>query len=246
VRGDVRFEVREDEKGVAEAAGEVVRKLVEGKPDAVIAIPTGNTPVPLYKLLSSWVREKSIDLSRVRWFALDEFMSPDLPYGSSFRSVLEQQFAKPCQIARGNLKSLDPTTLEPEAEALRYESAISAAGGLDLAILGIGLNGHIAFNEPGTPFDSRTGLRKLSRATREANDHMFLPWVDPPVMGLSMGIGTLLEARQVLLMATGASKAAIVKRLKETDPTPDLPASALKGHADVTVVLDLKAAQREE
>lgn len=238
----MRFRVETGPQEVAERAADELMRVVARKPDAVLAVPTGSTPLPLYRLLASRVQAGTIDLSLVRWFALDEFFAPSLPYECTFRYVLEQELIKPCRLKESNLHSLNPLVPDPELEAARFEAAIASVGGIDLAILGVGTNGHIAFNEPGTPFHARTGLRKLDQGTILSNAHLFPPWVQAPNFGLSMGIATLLEARKVLIIATGDSKADIIARLVQHEPSPDLPASAMKMHPDATLLVDSSAA----
>ena len=203
-----------------------------------IAVPTGKTPLPLYKACA---RQPAGTFRSVTWFALDEFYGSDIPVNMTFRSVLLTHLMQPCALQDTKLNSLRHDTDNPQVESARYENLMASCGGLDLALLGIGGNGHIAFNEPGIPHDSRTGIRQLSRATLTANQYLF-QGIPTPTHGLSMGIGTILEAKTVILMATGPGKADIIGRLNAlSEPTPDLPASALLNHPDVRIIVDADA-----
>jgi glucosamine-6-phosphate deaminase len=182
-----------------------------------------------------------MDLSRVRWFALDEFLGA-VPAAATFGHFLRQRLVAACRVPEQCLHVLHAGCADPVQEGARYEAEIAAAGGLDLAILGIGENGHIGFNEPGTPFCSRTGHRLLDEKTRRANAYLFARLEDVPVQGISMGIGTILSARAVLLLAVGAGKAEVMERLAAASPEPSLPASALKTHGNVLAVMDEEAA----
>lgn len=233
--------VTADPTAVAHHAADVVTALVTAKPDAAIAVPTGKTPLPLYERLAALARAGELDLDRVRWFALDEFVGDRIPATSTFAFFLQQRLIRAAGLRAEMLHVLNGAAEDLDAEARRYEALIAAQGGLDLTILGIGRNGHIGFNEPGTPPDSRTGLRHLTDATRQANAYLF-PDAAVPRTALSMGIGTLLDAARVMLLATGSAKAEIVGRLATASPSPDLPASALGPHPNCCVVVDEDAA----
>jgi glucosamine-6-phosphate deaminase len=233
--------VKADSHAVADHAAGVVIALVTAKPDAAIAVPTGKTPLLLYERLGALVRSGDLDLDRVHWFALDEFVGDGIPATSTFAFFLEQRLVRPAGLRAEMLHVLDGAAEDLDGEARRYEALIAAQGGLDLTILGLGRNGHIGFNEPGTAPDSRTGIRHLTDATRQANAYLF-PDAEVPRTALSMGIGTLLDARKVMLLATGEVKAEIVGRLATASPNPGLPASALVTHPDCCIVVDEDAA----
>ena len=226
-----------DESRVAEMAADVVCGLLGGNEHPVVAIPTGKTPLALYSVLIARQRAGATDLSGFTWFALDEFLGVDVRREATFGHFLESRFILPAGLPVSSVHTPDFATDRPEQEGADYEEQIRQAGGLDLAILGIGLNGHIGFNEPGTPLDSRTGARTLAPATRQANAYLF-PESDVPRTAISMGIATILEARRIMVLATGASKAGIVKQILATTATRDLPASALVLLLDCLLLVD--------
>jgi glucosamine-6-phosphate deaminase len=228
---------------VAQTAAELLSKLDTAGTSPVVALPTGKTPLQLYQRLVQLQNTGQLDLAGFTWFALDEFCGIGVPRSSTFGSYLETHFILPAGLSVSSLHALDFNSTDANAEAVRYEQSIAKAGGLDLAILGIGHNGHIGFNEPGTSFASRTGPRNLAPRTREANAYLFAD-SDMPYTAISMGIGTIMEAHRILLMATGEAKAEIIHRLSETDPTTALPASVLKNHPNCVVLVDEGAGAR--
>jgi glucosamine-6-phosphate deaminase len=238
----MRAVTRESPAEVGRAAASILLALLRDLPEAAVALPSGRTPLPAYTTLVEAHARGQADLSRATWFALDEFLSPSLPPAASFRHFLLEHFIRPAGLDERLLFSPEPACGDPRAEGRRYEEIIRQKGGLALALLGIGANGHIAFNEPGTPFDSTTGPRSLTPATIAANRYLFPPGTVPPSTAISMGIGTICRARKVVLMATGAGKAAIVAKLLGSPPSPELPASALRNHPDCTLLLDREAA----
>lgn len=236
----MEFVIRETPQEVAEYAAGIISSLITGKPDATIAVPTGKTPLPLFERLASMAHRRRPPLDLVNWFALDEFIGPDVPRESSFAFLLEERLINPAGLTLEKFHTLAGSAPDPAREAQRYEQLISARGGLDLAILGLGRNGHIGFNEPGTPFDSRTGVRHLAESTRQANTYLF-PSSTVPDRALTMGIATLMEASKVMVLATGPRKARIVRQLAESEPDTAMPATALKEHDDCVVVVDAAA-----
>src|SRR5690349_14405099 len=194
-------------------AGEIARVIAE-RPEAVLGLATGSTPVPVYEALRS--RLHGIDVSRVRGFALDEYVGLDPAHPESYRSVIAREVVEPL--------GLDPQRIHVPNGAIAtiqhagedYEAAITEAGGVDLQILGIGTDGHIGFNEPGSSFASRTRVKTLTRQTRIDNARFFDDNLDAvPTYCLTQGLGTILEARHVVLVATGSGKAEAVHHLVE-------------------------------
>ncbi|MET4061824.1 glucosamine-6-phosphate deaminase [Arthrobacter sp. UYP6] len=225
-----------EEAGAAAAA--VVLKSVLDKPDAVLGFATGSSPLPLYDALA----ESGGDLAGVRGFALDEYvgLAPDDP--RSYAAVINSEVTRRLGLRPDAVRVPDVSVPDLEASAQEYEQAIRDAGGVDLQILGIGHNGHLAFNEPGAAFDSRTRVEVLTERTRRANARFFDSPDEVPTLCLTQGIGTILQARHLLLIAHGADKAEIVARALQGPVTPECPASALQLHSRVTVVLDRAAA----
>ncbi|MGI6128752.1 MAG: glucosamine-6-phosphate deaminase [bacterium] len=237
----MRIEVVADYETLSKRAAQIVLEMLTERPDAVLALPTGNTPIGLYKELVKAYREGQQDFSKLKAFALDEYASVPPEDEHSFGFFLRHHFID--QVGMGDrFDHLHGNAPDLTMECSRYEQAILASGGLDLAILGLGVNGHIAFNEPGTPFDSRAHVVNLAASTRDANAGYFPDGFRIPDKGVTMGIGTVLQANQILVMASGKSKAPIVARIITTDPTVDIPASALKNHPNVLFLLDEEAA----
>ncbi|MBO0907726.1 glucosamine-6-phosphate deaminase [Arthrobacter sunyaminii] len=228
-----------ENRGDAGAAGAVVvRECVQAKPDAVLGFATGSSPLPLYDALADF----GLDFSRVRGFALDEYIG--LPPGDprSYGAVIDSEVVQRLGMRPGSVLLPDVAAADLEAAAGEYEQAIREAGGVDLQILGIGHNGHLAFNEPGAALDSRTRVEQLAERTRRANARFFDSPDQVPTRCMTQGIGTILDARQLLLIAHGADKADIIARALQGPVTPDCPASALQLHPRVTVILDQAAA----
>lgn len=225
----------------AVAAADVVTKLVAERDQPVITFPTGSTMEGLYAELRRRVTEEKLELDQVRGIQLDEYVGVDDETPESFRAWLSDRLLRPAGLDRFlRLPSLAPT---PESLG-SYEASLAALGGVDLAILGIGGNGHIAFNEPGSPADSRTRVVQLNARTQEANRRY---WGDPtavPSEAVSQGIGTIMEARAILLIATGPAKAGILADAFEGPITTEVPASILRGHPNVTVITDTDAAAK--
>ncbi|NYF15745.1 glucosamine-6-phosphate deaminase [Microbacterium sp. AK009] len=222
-------------------AGEIVR-LIGENPRAVLGLATGSTPLPVYRAL----REQSagIDLSGVRGFALDEYVgiAPDHP--ESYASVIHREVVDPLGLdpALVHVPDGDPARIAVSGE--QYERAIDAAGGVDLQILGIGTDGHLGFNEPGSSFASRTRVKTLTAQTRQDNARFFPSLDDVPRHCITQGLGTILRARHLVLLAFGEGKAAAVAGAVEGPLTASLPASAIQLHPHATVVVDEEAASQ--
>jgi glucosamine-6-phosphate deaminase len=232
--------VASDAEELARRAADHVADLVTARPDAVLALPTGRTPLGLYRELVDRVHGRQLDFSRITVFALDEFggLPPDHPTSNFF--YLVRHLLADVPVAR--LFSLDGHASHNEDECRGYESAIAGTGGIDLAVLGIGRNGHLGFNEPGSPFDSRTRRVKLRPESRQDLTWAFPDPKSAPSFGLTMGLGTIMEADAVLLLATGEEKAQVLARALRRRPTPRTPASVLQRHPRLTVIADNPAA----
>lgn len=224
---------------VAAAAAERVAHAVTARPGVVLGLPTGRTPVATYAAL----RQKTLDWSRVRTFNLDELVGVAAADPRSYRSFMHEHLFDAVNLPPAHVQFLDGTASDLAAECRRYEAAIAAAGGIDLLLCGVGLNGHLAFNEPGPSLVARTHVESLHAATREANAGAFGGRVSAvPDRALTIGMGTLLGARRILLLATGAAKAGVVAAALRGPLTTELPASWLQVHPAVDVLLDREAA----
>ena len=238
----MHFVCLDDSEAVAVLVKELLVEAVHSHAPGAIALPTGKTPLSLYALLTMLPEELKEEFRRASWFALDEFLCAEMSPESSFRHFLLTHFVAPLGIDESRLFTLSCSVDNPEEGARTYEERIRQEGGLKLALLGLGLNGHIGFNEPGTPLDSRTGKRALMQKSREANAYLFSSVDATPCDAVTMGIGTILEARRVVMMATGDSKAEPVAKLRSiTVPTSDFPASVLLAHPDAWLIVDRNA-----
>lgn len=223
---------------LSEHAAAMVANLIERLPHPVLGLPTGGTPEGFYAAL---VRS-GVDFSRVTSFNLDEYIGLPQTHPQSYATYMQSRLFAHVAMRPEAIHLPDGEAADPQAEAERYEAAIRRAGGMDLIILGLGHNGHIGFNEPGTPWESRTRPVTLDPATRQANARFFGAGERVPDRALTMGIGTIMAARQILLLASGEGKAEILRRALEGPPDPSVPASALQRHGGVTVMLDRAAA----
>ncbi len=229
-----------------EAARRAARAVVDAlavRPQAVLALPTGNTPRPVYAELVRLHAAGGVSFARATVFNLDEYLGLPAGHPASFRRFLSEALLQHVDLPAQRAHAPSATEANLDVAAAAYERAIAEAEGIDLALLGIGRNGHIAFNEPGAPFDSRTRVVTLSDATRAANQPAF--GAEPvPKQAITVGIATLLEARRCVLLATGAAKAEAVAQAFEGVVSEQVPASALRGHPNLLAVLDRAAASR--
>jgi len=231
--------------GAARALAREVTRAVASNPALVLGLPTGRTPVPLYRELSCLARSGAIDFSRATTFNLDEFLGIPGDDPRSYRGFMQRHLFDHVNLRPGRIHFLDGTTRDVDAECERYEQAIRRAGGIDLQILGLGQNGHIGFNEPGPALAARTHRIRLTHATRAANAALFGGDTRRvPHEALSMGMVTILHAARIVLLATGASKARGVERLVHGPLTTRMPASFLQTHRHVEIWLDRAAAAR--
>jgi glucosamine-6-phosphate deaminase len=232
----------ENENTLAAALATRVLNAIVAKPGLVLGLPTGRTPMALYREL----RERDdVDWSGVRTFNLDEFVGLTDDHPGSYRAFMQAQLFDHVSIDPANIGMLNGRAADLKAECRRYDAAIAAAGGIDLQILGIGANGHIGFNEPAEGLCAHTHIADLEQQSRQANAQRFGgDWTAVPERALSMGMATILGAREIVLMATGAKKADAVYGMIEELITPKLPASFLQVHPRVTVMLDEAASAR--
>jgi glucosamine-6-phosphate deaminase len=221
---------------------DVVKRLAQ-QPDAVFGLPTGLTPIPLYRELVRLHRAGRADFSRATTFNLDEFLgvAPDDP--RSYRAFMQRHLFDHINLSPRRMQFLEGTAGDVSRECERYERAVERAGGIDLQVLGLGVNGHIGFNEPARALIARTHRTRLKEPTRRANARFFDNRLSAvPREGLSMGMATILHSKRIVLLATGAAKARCVQRVIEGPVTPRLPGSFLQLHRCVEIWLDRPAA----
>jgi glucosamine-6-phosphate deaminase len=233
-------------KGYAELsrrAATIVSDAIRKQPDLRLGLATGTTPLGMYRELARMHREEHLDFSRVVTFNLDEYLGLAADHPQSAHRFMQSSFFGHVNIAPENIHIPDGTAPgDLDEYCARYEGTIQMAGGIDLQILGIGRNGHIGFNEPSSSLASRTRIKTLTRQTLEDNRRLFQEGEAMPEAAITMGIGTILDARKILLVASGASKAQALARAIEGPVTASVTASALQLHRDVTILADEEAA----
>ena len=224
-------------------AADIVADTVGRHPACAITVPTGSTPLGMYQELIRRVDAGTLDLSRVQIFCLDEYLGTSPDDVASLTGWLQREFLVPARIPEENIHYIPATADDPDAAAERYEAEIRAAGGLELAVLGLGPNGHVAFNEPGSAPDSRTRVLDLTEESREQNAAYYENRAEIPAQAMTMGLGTILGARRLVLIVSGESKAGIVRQSLEGPMTLDVPGSWLQLAGEkLEVILDAEAA----
>ncbi len=235
--------IQPDSAAASALAARIVGQRVARKPDAVLGLATGRTPLRLYQELIRMHREEGLDFGRTITFNLDEYvgLAPDHP--ASYRAFMEEQFFSKINLRTGRAHVPSGHTRDIPAECCAYEEKIAAAGGIDLQVLGIGVEGHIGFNEPTSSLASRTRIKTLTEETRRENASFFGGADKVPHHVITMGIGTIMESRTCLLLAFGAKKAEAVAHTVEGPVTAMVPASILQMHPDAKIILDEEAAE---
>ena len=234
---NVRRLILDDSRAVARAAADFLAEEVAAQREIVLALPTGRTPIPFYDELAARHAAGRLDLTRVRGFNLDELVLPRHD-PRTFRAFMEQHAWGRTGLRRDRCDIPDGAAPDLEAECLRYERAITDAGGIGVAILGVGVDGHIAYNMPG-PMRLGTHVTRLPDGLAAS---LAVPPGDWPLRAITMGIGTIRAARRILVLATGESKATAVQRLVQGPDDPHWPCSFLHAHPDLDVIVDRAAA----
>ncbi|BBY58311.1 glucosamine-6-phosphate deaminase [Mycolicibacterium sarraceniae] len=230
-----------DPVAAAAAAADIVTSLVARKPNAVLGVATGTSPQGLYAELAARV-QTGLEMSAVTVFALDEYVGLAASDPRSYTYFIHTIVAQPLRLDPERVHVPIGVGDDLDSRCRQYEAAIAAAGGVDLQILGIGRNGHLGFNEPTSSLVSRTRVAPLARSTRQDNARFFGVPADVPVRCVTQGLGTIMEARVALLIATGAAKAPAIARAVEGPVSAFCPASILQQHRDAVVILDEAAA----
>ncbi|WP_434347467.1 glucosamine-6-phosphate deaminase [Myxococcus virescens] len=240
----MRIRVFDSEREAAATCAQRIVRAVAARPSLVLGLPTGRTPLNVYRELVELFTRGGLDWAQVRTFNLDEFLGVSPDDAGSFRAYMERHLFQHVNLSPANIQFLDGAVEDAEAECARYEARLAEAGGLDLVLLGLGSNGHLAFNEPADGLRARCHRTRLSRQTREASLMLFGD--DPsrvPMEALTLGMASILQARQALLLAFGEAKAEAVRGMVEGPVSPRCPASFLQLHPDVEVWLDPAAAR---
>ncbi|MEM8681113.1 MAG: glucosamine-6-phosphate deaminase [Planctomycetota bacterium] len=236
--------VHETYAAVSRAAAERVRQVLNAKPDAVLGLATGSTPLGLYQELVRMHQEEGLDFSQVTTFNLDEYVGLPKSSAQSYHYFMHENLFHHVNIAKQNIYIPLGTTDNSAAFCSWYEQRIVDCGGIDLQILGIGSDGHIAFNEPTSSLGSRTRIKTLAPQTIDDNARFFESRDEVPHQAITMGVGTILEARQIILLAAGENKADAIAKTIEGPLTSMITASALQMHRDTTCFMDRPAASK--
>lgn len=238
------FELLADTEAVATRVAAIIRHYLTRTADPVLGWATGETFRPVYRQLIRDHRAGAVSFAQAVHFNLDEYvgLGPDHP--AAFRTAMRTALFDHVDAAPEHIHLPNGSAPDLDEEAARYEALIKRAGGIGLQLLGIGRNGHIGFNEPGSSFEGRTRVVRLAASTREANRAAFPPGCPVPERAITMGIGTILEARSIVLVATGAAKAPALAAALNGPVSPACPASALRVHPAVRVLADREAAAR--
>ena len=237
--------ILKDPAEIGRVAADAIEALLNRKPDAVLGLATGSSPLAIYDELAARCAAGRVSFKHARGFTLDEYVGLPPDHPERYRNVIDSVFASRVDFAPGAVSGPDGLATDIPAACARYEEAIREAGGIDLQILGIGTDGHIGFNEPGSSLASRTRIKTLTQQTRMDNARFFDGDIGKvPTHCLTQGLGTIMDARHLVLVATGRNKAEAVHHLAEGAVTAMWPATVMQHHPHATVLIDDAAARR--
>lgn len=237
----MRIYEAKDYNELSRKAANIISAQVIIKPNCVLGLATGSSPIGTYKQLIEWYKKGDLDFSEVRSVNLDEYRGLDISSDQSYVYFMHHNLFDHINIDPNNINIPNGKNLDDKAECARYEKVITDLGGVDLQLLGIGRNGHIGFNEPNSAFEKNTHCVNLTESTIEANKRFFASADDVPRQAYTMGIRSIMHARKILLIANGEDKAEALYKSFYGPVTPEVPASVLQLHQDVTIVADEKA-----
>lgn len=237
----MEIKIYENAAEIGVAAAELYKNLINDKPNAVLGLATGATPVPTYQKLIELYNNGEVSFKDITTFNLDEYCDLDKHDKNSYYTFMHENLFNHVDIKEENVNFLDGNAEDCDAESKRYAEAIKAAGGIDLQLLGIGTNGHIAFNEPADKFTDEAFKVTLTQSTIDSNQQYFGD-VPMPRYAMTMGIGSIMRSKKILLIATGEKKAKAIKAMVSGEVTPQIPCSILNEHDDVIIMLDKAAA----
>ena len=240
----MQIHVFQDSAQIGQAAATMIAAQLLRKPDSILGLATGSSPIPTYQALIGMHKAGVLDFSKAISFNLDEYVGIAPNHVCSYHRFMQDNLFSQVNMQPENIHIPDGNAQDIAASAKAYDEAIVAAGGIDLQLLGIGRNGHIGFNEPGEHFVYGCHKVRLSESTIEANKRFFTSEAEVPRHAVSLGIGSIMQSRQVLLIATGEEKAEAVRRALEGDVSPLWQASILRTHPDAIFLLDQAAASR--
>ncbi len=236
--------IKNNYQEVSEAAAEYLLNIVKSKPTAVLGLPTGSSPIGMYKILVSEYKNNNVSFENVKTFNLDEYMGLDRNNDQSYYYFMNENLYSHVNLKTENINIPDGMAKDINQESIRYENKLKAEGPMDIMFLGIGNNGHIGFNEPDEYFEPFTHEVKLTQDTIEANARFFEKIEDVPTKAITMGVKTISSARKIVLIAAGSAKATAISKAVNGKITPQVPASILQMHDDVTVIIDKEAASK--
>lgn len=225
-------------------AAELFSELIKNKPDCVLGLATGGTPVEMYKNLIRMNKEGKVDFSKVKSINLDEYKGLSGNHDQSYRYFMNTNLFNHININKDNTFVPNGLAKDIEKECKNYDERIEQIGGIDIQLLGIGNNGHIGFNEPAEFLNTRTHLTQLTEGTIEANARFFDKIEEVPTEAITMGLGGIMKAKKIVLIASGEGKANIISKILEGKITTDIPATLLQVHPDVTIIVDKAAAKQ--
>jgi len=228
-------------ENMSEKAAQMIAEQINNKPDSVLGLATGSTPLGLYKMLVDMNAKKEVDFSKVISFNLDEYYPMKQSDKNSYFTYMLDNFFSQVNMERNNIHMLRGDTDNPEAECEIYEKQISDCGGIDLQILGLGNNGHIGFNEPNKIMELQTHITKLHTSTIMANSRFFNSVEDVPKYALTMGIATIFSAKKIVIMASGIEKKKIISEMFNNSVNTSIPATLLKLHNNTVLLCDHRA-----
>lgn len=231
----------EDYAEMSLQAGKLMAEKIRSNPRITLGLATGSTPKGLYQYLIKDHQENGTSYRNIKSVNLDEYIGLPLNDPNSYLYFMRENFFNHVDIDQNQTYVPNGAASDLEQECVRYEALIKELGGVDLQILGIGQNGHIGFNEPGTAFTSRTHIVTLEESTRQANSRFFNSMDEVPTHALSMGIASILDSKEIFLLASGEAKAKALAQLMNEGISEDFPASALKKHQNVTIIADKDA-----
>lgn len=234
----MRIYKAKDYEDMSRKAANIISAQVIMKPDCVLGLATGSTPIGLYKQLVEWFEKGDLDFSKVQTVNLDEYKGLNRENDQSYYYFMHDNLFDHINIPKENTHLPNGMEMDSEKECARYTKLIQSMGGVDLQLLGIGHNGHIGFNEPSVSFDKEVHCVNLTQSTIEANKRFFASADDVPKQAYTMGIKTIMQAKKILIVANGEGKADIVRDAFFGPITPQVPASVLQLHNDVTLVAD--------
>jgi len=240
----VKVKILPDKEHASEEVAQMMHDLIVEKPNAVIGVATGSTPELAYDLLAEKIKEHNTDVSQLQFFALDEYIALPWDHPESYHAVINRTVTVPLGVDPSQVHVPEAPDDATEGPIRYYDEQIEAAGGIDLQLLGIGRNGHIGFNEPGTPFESPTHIGRLTEMTRQDNSRFFDSVDEVPPLAVTQGIGTILKSRKAILMAFGEAKADAIRDSLAEPPAEQRPGSGLQLHSDCVFYLDEAAAAK--